>query len=406
MPKAFAYIISQYPEFHETFVAREVDALVEAGYDITIYSLKNCPKHCRNLYPHHNELVRYSPFLLSIPLLWANLISLFTRPKKYFGALLWLVRHYINSPLELVKAVAVFPKTAYFAHRIRKCDVALHAHWATIPTSMAVVVSCLNGSPFTFTGHAWDIYLSSPMQLAEKVALAEGIVTCTGYNVQYLRSICRPADLDKISLNYHGLDFNTIDEVTPGEKDGCFSIVAIGRLVEQKGFTYLIESLPQLNVEVCLTIIGDGPMEHELKRAAAKLPVTASVCFAGRLSHNDTLARVKASDVMVAPSVISKNGDRDGIPNVILEAMACGVPVVATNVSGIPEVVRHGTTGLLVNPADSTELAKALLKIHDDPVSASRMQVQARKHVELNFSSKKNIEEFIELLAGFATRKA
>ncbi|MBI5575798.1 MAG: glycosyltransferase family 4 protein [Deltaproteobacteria bacterium] len=403
-----SYIISQYPDFHETFIAREIDSLLRNKVNINIYSLKTPPEEIQNLYMKHKHIVRYSPFLFDKELIKDNLIMFFGRPCRYMAASAALVKLYWNNPLELLKAFAVFPKTVSYARKIETKSEVFHAHWATIPAAMAVVVKTLTKIPFTVTAHAWDVYLSRPEQLREKISCANGVVTCTSYNMEYLRSVCREEDRCKIIRNYHGLDFSWIDEIrSNGKSDPGFHLVAVGRLVEQKGFVYLIKAVGILGargIKTRLIIIGDGPLREELEREAAGIGEYAAVIFAGRVPHKETIATMKASDALVAPSVISANGDRDGIPNVVLEAMACGIPVVGTNVSGIPEVVIDGKTGFLVDSGDPEELADALEKIHRDPDSGKHMGREGRGFVEEHFDVGKNVEEFIEILNGFHNR--
>jgi colanic acid/amylovoran biosynthesis glycosyltransferase len=181
-------------------------------------------------------------------------------------------------------------------------------------------------------------------------------------------------------------------------------VVAVGRLVEQKGFPFLIEAVglaAKAGQVVNVTLIGDGPMQAELEALADRHGVRERIRFAGRVGHAQTLATMGASDVLIAPSVIAKNGDRDGIPNVILEAMACGLPIIGTAVSGIPEVVRTGDTGHLVPSEDAAAIAQAIAALHADPVGARAMGERARRFIEQRFSMDGNVGELIEHLGCF-----
>lgn len=400
-----AYIISQYPEFHETFVAREVEALRCKEIPPTIFSLKTPGPAERDIYPAHRELVRYSPFLVSASLVAANLAELLRAPGAYLGSLCWLIRTHLRQPVEMLKTLAAFPKTVLYARSMRGRFDALHAHWATVPAAMAVVVHRLTGIGFSITAHAWDIFLSPPGVLRRKIALAQGIVTCTGYNREYLISVCDPRDRGKIHRNYHGLDLAAFPgSFEHSSAEQPLRIIAIGRLVEQKGFLHLIRAVALLarkKLAVHLTIVGDGPLHHGLAAEAGLVPKPGTVEFAGRLPHAQTVARLLQSHVMAAPSVIAGDGDRDGIPNVILEAMACALPVVGSAVSGIPEVVQDAVTGYLIPPGDPEALAQALERIARDREGAARLGLSGRLLVERMFDVECNTDEFVALLQGF-----
>jgi len=402
--KTIAYLTSQYPEFHETFVAREVEALRKKGVNVSVYSLKTPKPEERNLYPAHLPFIYYAPFFFSIPLLRANLIALFSNTLPFFTALGWLIRSYKKQPLELLKSVAAFPKTVYYAHLINRSSAIVHAHWATIPASMAVVIKMLTGRDFSFTAHAWDIFLSPSELLREKIAISNGVVTCTGYNVGFLKTLSREEDQEKIFRNYHGLDFSDFSNLLKRKCSNEIQIVAVGRLVEQKGFAYLIRAVQSASLyhfSIALNIVGEGPLLSQFEDLCADLPKNVTVSFTGKKSHKETLNLMASSDIMIAPSVIASDGDRDGIPNVILEAMACRLPVIGTDVSGIPEVVRDGDTGCLVPQTDEEALTNAILYLADNPQRRLEMGEKGRDLVEEFFDIKRNVEDFCALLTKF-----
>jgi glycosyltransferase involved in cell wall biosynthesis len=401
VPQRVSYIVSQYPEFHETFVAREVEALCQAGIDVQVYSLKPPPPPGHDLYPEHRRFIQTAPFM-SARVMGANLREALRAPGRYLGALVALVALYKTRPLELLKALAVFPKTVVFAARMREFGGVLHAHWATIPAAMAIVIKRLTGIRFSLTAHAWDIFLSPAQELNRKIAFAEGVVTCTGYNVGYLQRVCDPAQSGKIHLQYHGIDFSTIDsfERVPVQRERL-DVIAVGRLVEQKGLVHLIRAVRKLGergIPVRATIVGDGPLRASLESEARTLPANASVELSGRLPHTETIRRIQASHVMITPSVVAANGDRDGVPNVILEALACQVPVIASEVSGIPEVVIHGQTGWLVPSGDADALADAMEQAWRQPDRLRQMGHEGRRLMEQRFDMNANAVELLRLL--------
>ncbi|MEQ1807531.1 MAG: glycosyltransferase [Burkholderiaceae bacterium] len=393
-PPTVAYLLSAYPDFHETFVAREVEAIRQLGIDLRIYSLKPPPSGAY-LYAEHARLVRYLPFLFDSRVLGSLARCLVRRPLRLVKALGWVISTCWRRPAEFAKTLAILPKTLAIADELDGSKIALHAHWATIPTSAAVLIQIVSGRPFSITAHAWDIYLPSRAELQDKIRRSCGLVTCTGYNVGFLRDLAGPENAHKVNLNYHGIDLSRITQTTRVREVGQpLKVVAVGRLVEQKGFRDMVEAVAiatRAGRMIEVTLIGDGPLEAQLKQLAAAHGVTDRIAFAGRVGHAQTIATMCAADLLIAPSVIAKNGDRDGIPNVVLEAMACGLPIIGTSVSGIPEVVRSGATGVLVAPADVQALAQALATLFDDPAHARLCGGRAREFIEQNFMVAKNV---------------
>ncbi|MEZ5935870.1 MAG: glycosyltransferase family 4 protein [Alphaproteobacteria bacterium] len=409
--RTVSYLLSMYPEFHETFVAREVEALRRTGADIAVYSLKAPAGAEHDLYPEHRAFLHQAGFLLDRRVLAANALQFVTSPVRYLSAIGMLIGLYRKRPAELVKALASFPKTVLFARSIRARGGILHAHWATIPAAMGLVINRLTSVPLSLTAHAWDIFLTPEDELRYKIARVNGVVTCTGFNVDHLKCLADAGDRDKIRLNYHGLDLARFEDrpaadaarANGGERPPLRAL-AVGRLVEQKGFVHMIRALKRMTgVGVELAIIGEGPLRQALEDEAKGLPDGVAVHFLGRRSHDETLRRMAEADVFVAPSVIAGNGDRDGIPNVILEAMASGAAIVGTAVSGIPEVVLDGETGLLIAPGEPEAIAEALRRLAEDPDARRRMGGKARRFVVERFDMDGNIDEFLGFLAEFHT---
>jgi len=405
-----AYLTSQYPEFHETFVAREVEHLIRSGADVKIFTLKPLPPEGNDLYPEHRKYIYYKPFIFSIAVLRDVIHETITNFPKVLGSLAWLVSNYKTRPKELAKALLVLPKTIHYARKIRVDNRIVHAHWATIPASMAIVIKKLTGTTVTITAHAWDIFLTPDHDLIDKVELSEGVVTCTGFNVGHLKEIVGAENENKIKRNYHGIDIEHIDK-SGKEKifndTHNFKILAVGRLVEQKGFEYLIKAIKKLSgsIDIELNIIGDGPLLDSLMSLSTKLGGSNKVNFLGKVDHDTTLGYMKQSDLMVAPSIIAGDGDRDGIPNVIIEALACKAVVVGTNVSGIPELIKNNDTGLLVESESVDELVTAISFVYDNKDKALELAESGFRYVIENFDIEKNIEEFITYLTQFHNLK-
>lgn len=373
-----AFVLSQFPQTHETFILREFVALEAAGLDFVIFSLKACK----------DKVVQREAgaFLDRTYYPWDAGVGV--------GGLMRALRG-VPGALSLLPWARAPLKTAYvswaaqsFSQLAGKLGIShLHAHWATAPTSAAAMMSRTLNVPFSFTAHAWDIFTGDG-KLSAKARAAEFIITCTGANVGAIRSTVDPADAGKVILNYHGIPAAEVTGRSAVRSD-VLRIAAVGRLVETKGFAFLLEALAIARFPFELTIVGDGPLRGSLEKMAAHCP-NGSVRFAGLVPNERVFDVLRESDCFVMPSVIARSGDRDGIPNVMLEAMAVGTPVVASDLSGIPEAVVDGRTGILVQPGDSAGILSALEWIDENPQDALALGSSAARLVREKFNAEKN----------------
>lgn len=267
----------------------------------------------------------------------------------------------------------------------------IHAHFASIPTEYAMLASILLEIPYSFSAHAYDIYKSD--LLKEKIKHADFVLTCTAFNRDYLIRNSPGQSKEKINLVYHGLN---LEKFKPDRKNSIPNIIlAVGRLVEKKGFSYLISAcgiLKERGMGFKLIIVGEGPQRKELAEKVAKHGLDDFVEFAGTLDQKDLIPLYNKAGIFTLPCVVVSGGDRDGIPNVIVEAMAMELPVVSTTVSGIPEVVENNADGILVKPNDSEELAYAIKKLLLDEGLRIALGKRAREKVlkEEMFDGRKN----------------
>ncbi len=389
-----SYILSQFPETHETFIVREIAEMERQGVQVEIFSLKKCrdkviQQEARPL----KEKTYYPGFgmLLTAFFLWIYFLTF--HPVRAAQIYSRLIRDNKSQPAYLLKTLGMVPVALWIGWNSKKQGIDhLHAHWATIPTETAWVAARAWKLSYSFTAHAWDIFLH-PGNLGRLIEDATRVVTCTKFNKTYLCEKFGSVFGTKIDVVYHGLDFSGSDSVSSRGKEP-FQILAVGRLVEQKGFFYLIQALgilKQGGQEVRLHLVGTGPLQKPLQAEAERQGVSSWVEFRGTVSQEEVFSLMRSSHVFVMPSVVAKNQDRDGIPNVILEAMAHRLPVVGTRVSGLPEVVRDGETGRLVNPESPQELAEAILFVKNNPVESSQMAEAAEKLVREEFDIRKNV---------------
>jgi glycosyltransferase involved in cell wall biosynthesis len=413
-----------FPRVSETFIASEIHRVEQAGVPLELFVIK--PVEAREQGTDHPVLdaIRARPEYLPDPRALTKPLRAW-RPRDLapFALVRCLRKHprgaaraartalgqalrdrrsrfsgprkiYIK---ELVQAIALVDRLD--AHpEVRH----LHAHFAHGTTTITWLAACITGLPFSFTGHARDIYapeLNPKGWLKRKLEAARFVVTCTEANVAHLRSIAPSA---RIHLVYHGLsaDFTTLlrDGGAP-RRNGRLRILGVGRLVAKKGFETLVEAcavLQQRGVPFEALIVGQDDKHGDAIRARIE-ELRVPVALPGAVGPGKLLDEYRRS-VLCMPSKLLPN-DRDGIPNVLVEAMAAGAPVVATNVSGIPELVEHEVNGLLIEPEDPQALADALLRLHDDPELTRRLTANARETVHTRFDGARLAQDLAALFA-------
>jgi len=396
-------ILKGYPRISETFISNEIALLEEKGVRIRILSMR----HPREDFTHESvkrirARVDYIPETIAghvIKLATANLACLIRSPGRYLKGL-----------GEMVRRVAVTRKTATAKHLLQAGYLAakvlpgsgithLHAHFAHSPTSVAVFLSILTGLPYSFTAHAKDIYTQDPGRLSGKIANARFVATCTGYNKEYL---------DKLNPNgtsihrvYHGIDL-AVFSPGPVRMDASppYEILTVARLTAKKGLPTVLRALARLaaqGISFRHVLIGSGEEKENLKRLALELGIADRIEWLGTKPHDVVVEHLKRADLFLLGCEVSPNGDRDGIPNVLVEAMAMGVPVAATAVSAIPELIESGEHGLLSEPGDHLELARSAERLLADSELRARVIPQARQRVLDQFDNRRLVGELAEI---------
>lgn len=398
-------LLKGYPRISESFISTEILLLESLGVPIDIYSLRQ-PRE--NFTHDHVKRIKapvtYLPeYFLTAPraLLLSNL-----RLWKRLGA------RYLKCLGGAVARAAERKKTATVRHFLQAGHLAatqladspvshLHAHFCHTPASVALFASELLGLPFSFTAHAKDIYTSEPEQLARKIRKAQFVVTCTGYNAKRLKSLNNGAHPSTpIHTIYHGidLDFFKFDHAPP--PGSPWRILSVGRIVPKKGYDDLLTALKLLKesgLDFQFTHIGSGEKEEETRKMVEDLGLGGRVRMLGTLPHSQVLAHYRNSHCFALACKVAPNGDRDGIPNVLVEAMAIGLPVVATSVSAIPELVEDGVTGILTAPESPREMAEAIRSVLLHPGRSAERALRARARVEEDFDNRRCITRLHEL---------
>lgn len=391
-----AFIFSQFPCYDETFILREMNQLKASGLPFMIYSLKT-PKD-QIIHEEARDLAKdtvYLPFV-SPKIISINLYFLIRCPWRYLSSLAKVFAGNLKSPNFLIKTLAVWPKAVGFAWTARRQKIThVHGQWATYPATVAMIISHLNDIPFSFTGHAHDIHLDTTM-LAEKIAAARFVLTCTEDNKRHLLSLSNGKFLGedgrgKIIVSYHGVDLLRFRKPCAAPDVAQeINILSVGSLLECKGFEYLIEAcrlLRDRGVDFRCTIAGGGPLEESLRRQIAESRLEDTVKLTGFITQDKLIPLYHQADIFVLPMV---PGIHWGIPNVLIEAMAAGVPAVCTLLSSIPELIQDGKTGFIIPPKDPEAIAGMIVRLRGDEPLIRRVAEAGRRFVEEKFNAAQN----------------
>ena len=385
-----AYIMSRFPKITETFVLFEMSALEEAGAAVEIFPLL---RHKRG--PRHPEAVAYErrahfvPFL-SLAILAANVRRLIDDPAAYVGLWWSMLRGTWGSLNFLGGAVLFLPKIVWFAERMQAMGVDhVHAHFASHPALAALAIHRLTGIPFSFTAHGSDLHVERRM-LDEKVEAAAFVVAVSAYNRDLITEECGEHVRDKVRVIHCGADLTVFNGDRPAE-DGnsdTLRIVCVASFEEVKGHRYLLQAcrlLSDAGVRVRCDLVGGGPLRSRMESLVRELGIEDMVRIHGPLPRPEVKRILGGAHVFVLASCPTRSGKREGIPVALMEAMSSGVPVVASGVSGIPELVEDGRSGLLVPPGDPWSLANALARLAGDPSLGRRLGATAREKIVAEF---------------------
>lgn len=328
---------------------------------------------------------------------------------KMFFLPIFIFYWFLRSPVKTAKLLALclfrkwkgLEKTAenawacycafYLAYRFEKDEIRhIHASWACGCATAAWLASRLTNIPFSFTIRAWDIYPPDSL-IMEKTKDALFIRSETRYNIEYLKEITTCSD-DKFHLTYNGVPITSANNRSV-RIDQPYQLLAVGRLVGKKGYDYLLHAcgvLKENAIKFHLHIVGDGLCLRQLKRLCRSLALDQHVTFHGFQSYEKIPDFFKRADIFIMPSIVHSTGDRDGIPTVIMESLLHHVPVIATPVSGIPELIEHGITGLLVPQKDPLAIVDAITLFISDKEKARAMAKKGNQKVLELFNAEKN----------------
>lgn len=402
-PRRVAYVAARFPVVSQTFVINEIAEMRRQGVDLEIHALFGEGEpvedaHARELARETRRYRPLTPATLRAHAGWAR-----ARPRAYLGVWAGALRGAGLSPRRLVAAVATVVHSAPFAAALRRGGVDhVHAHFATHAALAAWAARRLTGIPYSVTAHSHDLTIDASM-LPEKLGEARFAAVVSDYYRRWLRPLLPEATWRRVRIVRCGVDTAALTPRPRRERrpDEPATILCPARLTEVKGHRYLLEAVALLRsggLDARLVLAGDGALRDALVAQARGLGIDDAVRLTGRVSHELMLRLMTDADVVALPSATTVRGEREGIPVSLMEAMALGAPVVATAISGVPELVEDGRSGLLVPERDVPALARALRRVLSEPLLAARLAAGARARVEAEYSLAANCARLRELI--------
>lgn len=387
------YLVRSWPRLSQTFIVNEVVALERRGVEIVLFSMVRSDEDL--VQPQVRDVraqVRYLADETVRGGVGAHLSVLVTSPLRYARALLYALRHpELSEGYATCSTMGCFRFAGHVAAevlrlgRAGRAPIHLHAHFAHDPALVALLVRRLSGLTFTFTAHARDLYQIPAESYRTRAGEAAAVVTCCDANADYIDTIGADG-LAAVRVIHHGVE---LDQFRPQSRhagpDHTPMLVSIGRMVEKKGFADLLHALHELVTtghSFRCRIYGDGPLRGSLTQLRDSLGLTAQVEFPGEQDREGIIEALGEADVFLLTPIVTDDGDRDGIPNVLVEAMACGLPVVATSAGGVGELVQDGVNGYLTEPGNVQGIAKGVASLLASPDVRSEMGGSARRTVE------------------------
>jgi glycosyltransferase involved in cell wall biosynthesis len=402
MTHKIAYIVSRFPHLPETFILREMISLEQLGWQIELYPLIIQKQEL--VHPEAQpwlERARVVPWL-SNGMLRSNVSRFIQKPGQYVSLFRRVVRENLRSPKFLARALLLFPRAVWMADQmVAQGIVHIHAHYATHPALVAWLINQLTGIPYSITVHAHDIFVEKPM-LETKLQDSVFVSAISEFNRQYLEDLFGPWVREKTQIIRCGIDpaYYAHELNRSSSENEKLEIISVGSLQPYKGHIFLLKACIELRergIPFHCRIVGGGDLRPLLERTIHEHHMDGSIELLGPRTQDDVSRLLRTSNCYVQPSVVTASGKMEGIPVALMEAMMSGIPVVATSISGIPELVRDGDTGWLVPPEAVTELADALTQIYRDPSEAQRRAALGQKWVMQEFELSSNVRKLASL---------
>ena len=412
-----AVVVSRFPAVTETFILRELTELERQGIEVVLVPLLR--HEASSVHPEVEpwlERALYSPFV-NPKMLLTNVSVFLRRPLLYLSTLFTLLWEARGSANAFFGTLGIFLKSVWNGERVRHRGVThIHAHFATHPASAAYIMSRVHASdtdlPYSVSVHAHDIFIHQA-GLHRKLCAAAFVRSISRFNVDFLLERFAESTprlgRDHFRVIHCGLEPDRYRHVSEPGRPAIgrpARVLCVASLRLYKGVTHLIEAFARLDaagIDAHLEVIGEGELRGSLESQIAQEALADRIWLVGTRTQSQVVDALARADVFVLPSVVAPDGQMEGIPVSLMEAMAAGVPVVATRLSGIPELVVDGETGVLVEPADAAALAGAIRRTLDDPESAQGRAERGRALVRRQFEIGPNVGRLVEALIPYAT---
>jgi glycosyltransferase involved in cell wall biosynthesis len=397
-----AYVVSRFPALTETFILEEVRDLRARGFDVDVLPLFGARGGEVHAAWPELRTATHGHRTLSLEMAAALVDGLAHHARPLAGAWAEALARTAPSRKLAVRAPVVLLKAALLARRLEAMGVAhVHAHWATHPALAAWAIQRLTGIGYSFTAHAHDLYVDRAM-LREKVLGARFVVTISEFNRRLIERECGAEAAARVHVIRCGVDLAAFAAGQRRAAAGPPAFVCVAGLRPYKGHAVLLDAVSLLRtrgVDLRVVLVGDGELRGALEDRIAREGLADRVALRGALPHEEIPAALAGATAMVLPSVTARDGQMEGIPVALMEAMAAGVPVISTRLSGIPELVRDGETGLLVPERDAAALADAMARLAADRDLAARLADGGRRLVARDYDGRRNVERLAALLA-------
>lgn len=404
--RTVAVLMSRFPTVTETFILREMIEMERQAQPVRVVPMiRENPRVIHEAAKPWVGRALYTPFL-SLPIVRANLRTMLRRPLRYFGLLARLKLGTLTSPEVFARTLAVFPKSVYLAEQLTREGIRhVHAHYATHPSTMALIIASLSDITFSFTVHAHDIQVNRAL-LRWKLRETRFVRSISDFNRRFLEQLYPAEAAGKIDVIHVGIEPQPYEEngrrVQPPV--GAPKILCVAAHKPYKGLPVLIEAcriLRDKGVSFVCDIVGDGPMRAELESMIRTAKLESAVRIAGARPQEEVTRMMAEASVFALPSIVAADGQMEGIPVALMEALASGRPVVTTSISGIPELVENDVNGILVPPGDAAGFAAALERVLSDPAMRTEMGRRGQEKVRAEFT----LEECTRMLVARLDRE-
>lgn len=405
---AIAVLMTRFPRIDETFILREINELERHGQPVLIVPLLRSDE--RVLHEEARPWIQralYTPFL-SAAIVRSNVTAFLRRPAAYLGLLFRLIAMTIVRPSTLIRTLAFFPKSVHLSVVLPSRGVKhVHAHFASHATTAAYIISALSGISYSFSVHGPEVFVHRVL-LPEKIRRAKFIRSVSVFNKAFLRGLYPALTEDKIAVVPTGVNPDLYADGAGGSQphNGRVRLLSVAALTPSHGFPFLVDACARLakaGLDFECEIVGEGPLRATTEQWIARQGLSDRIHLVGAKSQHDLARLLAATDIFVLPSIIATDGRMDGIPISLMEAMAAGKPVIASSISGIPELVQEGVSGLLVDSAHTGRLAKAVHLLAGDPLLRERLARAGQARVRSHFDVRSTAAALIALFDGYAT---